>query len=440
MSDRFTVSGTSINLGETFQLADLPQVDVEKFDAIERAAVERVITEQQTSLIQLQTDVLEVQTERDALSNQLSTVVDDRDRLQERVQELEAQRPALEPKTVFQSLGTALEAADESLSSERYRVDDVDFTLKANVTQTEDGVQMYLPSVDESSLSTNLSEISFKLRAPRTTADRPEASYVEVPELSGLSREAAVRRLNVANFSLGSVESVSDPTTTPGAVVEQFPEAFAVAEPGASVDLVLAAEPEPPSDPETDAEDEPPSDADAEGEEPVDTTDDGTPSEPATETDDATSEADDAPTETDEETRTDGLEGSEAERMEAFRRAIVTAYPDAGPAVVDRLRRAGVTDIESLVELDAEKLADELSIPVEHILTLQEKLGGSEEQMDLESINGIGPTYADRLRDKGIESVAELAELDPEEAAEITRASTSRTADWIEEARAAVKR
>ena len=437
MSDRFTASGTSINLGETFQLADLPQVDADKFDAIERAAVERVITEQQTSLIQLQTDVLEVQTERDALSNQLSTVVDDRDRLQERVRELEAQRPALEPKTVFQSLGTALEAADESLSSERYRVDDVDFTLKANVTQTEDGVQMYLPSLDESSLSTNLSEVSFKLRAPRTTADRPEASYVEVPELSGLSREAAVRRLNAANFSLGSVESVSDPTTTPGAVVEQFPEAFAVAEPGSSVDLVLAAEPappeEPPSEPETGAEDETPSDADAGGEEPVDTTDDETPSEPATETDDAPSEADD-------ETRTDRLEGSEAERMEAFRRAIVTAYPDAGPAVADRLRRAGVTDIESLVELDAEKLADELSIPVEHILTLQKKLGGSEEQMSLESISGIGPTYADRLRDKGIESVAALAELDPEEASEITRASTSRTADWIEQARAAVKR
>ena len=431
------MSKETMNLGETFQLADLPQVDVDKFDAIERAAVERVITEQQTSLIQLQTDVIEVQTERDALSNQLSTVVDDRDRLQERVRELEAQRPALEPKTVFQSLGTALEAADESLSSERYRVDDVDFTLKANVTQTEDGVQMYLPSLDESSLSANLSEVSFKLRAPRTTADRPEASYVEVPELSGLSREAAVRRLNAANFSLGSVESVSDPTTTPGAVVEQFPEAFAVAEPGASVDLVLAAEPappeEPPSEPETDAEDEAPSDADAEGEEPVDTTDDETPSEPATETDDAPSEADD-------ETRTDRLEGSEAERMEAFRRAIVTAYPDAGPAVADRLRRAGVTDIESLVELDAEKLADELSIPVEHILTLQKKLGGSEEQMSLESISGIGPTYADRLRDKGIESVAALAELDPEEASEITRASTSRTADWIEQARAAVKR
>ena len=133
MSDRFTVSKETMNLGETFQLADLPQVDADKFDTIERAAVERVITEQQTSLIQLQTDVLEVQTERDALSNQLSTVVDDRDRLQERVKELEAQRPALEPKTVFQSLGTALEAADESLSSERYRVDDVDFTLKANV-------------------------------------------------------------------------------------------------------------------------------------------------------------------------------------------------------------------------------------------------------------------------------------------------------------------
>jgi len=56
----------------------------------------------------LQTDVLDVRSERNALERQLSKVEAQREELRERVGELEAQRPALEPKQVFANLGAAL--------------------------------------------------------------------------------------------------------------------------------------------------------------------------------------------------------------------------------------------------------------------------------------------------------------------------------------------
>ncbi|MFW6317896.1 MAG: helix-hairpin-helix domain-containing protein [Halorubrum sp.] len=416
MSDRYD-AGDSFRIAETFQLTEVPHLDVEKLDAIERATVERLITGQQESLVRLQTDVLEVRTERDALDHRLSEVTDDRERLRDRVRELEAERPALEPKAVFANLGAALEAADEDLSSERYRVDDVDFTLKANLTQTEDGVRMHLPSLDESSVSANLSEVSFRLRAPRESPDRPETEYVDVPALRGLSREAAVRRLTAAGLALGSVERTPDPTTTPGAVVEQFPDAYAVAEPGAAVDLVLAAEPDSDSETGPDSSAEAASDA----------------SDVAANGPDAEAESD-ASDAADDASGKDEPGGDERERMEAFRRAVVEVDPENGSAVADRLARAGVTDLESLARLDPEELAERLSIPVELIAALQERLGGDDEPRELESVSGIGPTYAGRLREEGIDTVAELSTLDPETVAEITRASASRAADWIEQA------
>jgi len=51
----------------------------------------------------------------------------------------------------------------------------------------------------------------------------------------------------------------------------------------------------------------------------------------------------------------------------------------------------------------------------------------------VETIDGIGPTYAERLAGAGIESTADLAESDPAELAEIAGTSESRTHDWIDQ-------
>jgi len=169
-----------------------------------------VITDQQESIVRLQTDVLDVRSERNALERQLSKV-ERSARSFESVSELEleAQR-RLEPKQVFANLGAALQEADDDLASERYRVDDVDFTLKTNVIQTDEGIRMHLPSLDESSVSANLSEVSFRLRAPRGETEDAGPTYTDVPDLRGQPHEVAARRLAAANLAVGTVERATD--------------------------------------------------------------------------------------------------------------------------------------------------------------------------------------------------------------------------------------
>ncbi|WP_123536320.1 helix-hairpin-helix domain-containing protein [Halosimplex salinum] len=54
---------------------------------------------------------------------------------------------------------------------------------------------------------------------------------------------------------------------------------------------------------------------------------------------------------------------------------------------------------------------------------------------ELEDIKGIGPTYAERLREAGVGGVGELAEADAEALAEETDIATSRVEDWVEQAK-----
>jgi predicted flap endonuclease-1-like 5' DNA nuclease len=55
---------------------------------------------------------------------------------------------------------------------------------------------------------------------------------------------------------------------------------------------------------------------------------------------------------------------------------------------------------------------------------------------DLESIKGIGPAYADRLRDAGVETVEQLAEADATALGEATDLSPNRIGNWIDRAQA----
>jgi len=58
---------------------------------------------------------------------------------------------------------------------------------------------------------------------------------------------------------------------------------------------------------------------------------------------------------------------------------------------------------------------------------------GGELSTDVDTVSGIGPTYADRLHDAGIETVEALADYDAAELAEITNASPSQAQDWLDQ-------
>lgn len=52
---------------------------------------------------------------------------------------------------------------------------------------------------------------------------------------------------------------------------------------------------------------------------------------------------------------------------------------------------------------------------------------------ELESINGIGPTYADRLRASGYSRPADLVGADPDEIAKVAGVSSSRAVSWLDQ-------
>ncbi|WP_135663865.1 helix-hairpin-helix domain-containing protein [Halorhabdus rudnickae] len=58
----------------------------------------------------------------------------------------------------------------------------------------------------------------------------------------------------------------------------------------------------------------------------------------------------------------------------------------------------------------------------------------SEEAVDVQSIDGIGPAYAERLGEAGIEAVADLREADAATVAEDSGIAEGRVSTWIERA------
>jgi predicted flap endonuclease-1-like 5' DNA nuclease len=111
---------------------------------------------------------------------------------------------------------------------------------------------------------------------------------------------------------------------------------------------------------------------------------------------------------------------------------------------------AGRTDRDVASEADADQRdepggaaggsGDGVDVTVEHEpeTETEEAVKGAETgtgtDADLEEIKGIGPTYADRLREAGVEGVAELATADATEVAAASDIAESRVQKWIDRA------
>lgn len=71
--------------------------------------------------------------------------------------------------------------------------------------------------------------------------------------------------------------------------------------------------------------------------------------------------------------------------------------------------------------------------------TPEERLAGAidaaADTESIESIEGIGPTYAERLAEAGIDSATALADADPKEVASIAEVSTEQATEWTDRAR-----
>jgi polyhydroxyalkanoate synthase len=93
-------------------------------------------------------------------------------------------------------------------------------------------------------------------------------------------------------------------------------------------------------------------------------------------------------------------------------------------ATADDVVTTVVENVGAAIRTEIEEAVDEIDIAASY---------------DLEDVEGIGPTYADRLRSAGIESVSALAVAEETTVAEVARASTGLARTWIARARTLVR-
>ena len=99
-----------------------------------------------------------------------------------------------------------------------------------------------------------------------------------------------------------------------------------------------------------------------------------------------------------------------------------------------------VEDDESEAEVETGAESDAVDIEIEpgegdESVADEDAGPAGAEGEGLEELDGIGPTYAERLRDAGYETVADLADADAEAVAEAAGVGVSRAQDWLDQAR-----
>jgi predicted flap endonuclease-1-like 5' DNA nuclease len=142
--------------------------------------------------------------------------------------------------------------------------------------------------------------------------------------------------------------------------------------------------------------------------------------EPATETESAVKGADvdssaaetDAPAVDESDAATEESETAVDESEAAAEEAIEEAEPDAEG-------EEEPAETEADAEAEAEPEEPEPEAP----------------EGTLEDVKGIGPAYAERLRNAGVDSIADLADADAEDLAAETDLSATRIENWIEQAK-----
>lgn len=114
--------------------------------------------------------------------------------------------------------------------------------------------------------------------------------------------------------------------------------------------------------------------------------------------------------------------------------------PDTTPAETEGVEASSVENSDAAVsetDVEVEEEGENESVSIE--LDPEDEDGNSENEInegtDIESVDGIGPTYARRLREAGIETPDDLTTMDAETIAETAQVSTTRAESWLDQAR-----
>ncbi|MEF8775861.1 MAG: class III poly(R)-hydroxyalkanoic acid synthase subunit PhaC [Haloarculaceae archaeon] len=157
-----------------------------------------------------------------------------------------------------------------------------------------------------------------------------------------------------------------------------------------------------------------------------------------------------------------GIHTDETEDNEFEAEADIDVIEGIGQTYADRLREAGIETVGDFVDADDETVAAAADVTEDQVgawrrgfimvdtpagadpagesdrepeaepATADPSDSATAEAADVETVDGIGPTYADRLREAGIETVDDLADADPSHLASVAETSEKRANAWLD--------
>ena len=118
------------------------------------------------------------------------------------------------------------------------------------------------------------------------------------------------------------------------------------------------------------------------------------------------------------------------DQLETVETAVAEATTQIEIEEIDVDIETDATDVET----EAEAIEDVVSAEADEDVAAEAVDPAGTAGSDLEEISGIGPTYAERLRESGIGTITELADTDPGTIADAADVGAARAEGWLEQA------
>lgn len=186
-------------------------------------------------------DKIVLEQENIILSDQIAGLLEEKANLENNIQILQQQRAQIQSKnlvtTFRQSLDSMAGNLNEPESKANYIISSMDVKLKTNLSLKDDELQFQLPKPDDIIPPENLSTIEFTIRSTPKEPDLSE--HIEVPDLTGMTREEAEYAITDAGFKPGTTSEKSS-NSSQGMVIDQIPSACSLAIPGDAIDITIS--------------------------------------------------------------------------------------------------------------------------------------------------------------------------------------------------------
>ncbi|MCL7414337.1 MAG: serine/threonine protein kinase, partial [ANME-2 cluster archaeon] len=151
-------------------------------------------------------DKIVVEQEKNVLSQQIAGLLLEKANLEKNIQTLQLQRPQIQSEnlvtTFRQSLDSMADKLNEPAARANYVISSMDVKLRTNLSLKDDKLQFQLPKSDDIIPPENLSTIEFTIKSSPKELDLSQ--YLEVPNLTGMTREEAKYAITDAGFKPGT--------------------------------------------------------------------------------------------------------------------------------------------------------------------------------------------------------------------------------------------